>query len=202
VKTRDGRGKRESRRLRRAGTIPAILYGHGEANVSLVVSADEMSTVMRHGGRVVELKGSVNEKAFIRDTQWDTYGTEVLHVDFARVSEHERIHLQVAIELRGHAAGVKEGGVVEQVVHELEIECEALAIPEKLELKLDELKLGESLTASDVRLPEGVKLLSDPDMVVVHCVRPMSEEEIAAGEGVTAEPEIIGGRKPGEEAEE
>ena len=201
VEVRDGCGKREARRLRRAGSIPAILYGHGEANVSLAVSADEMATVMRHGGRVVELKGSVNEKAFIRDMQWDTYGTDVMHVDFARVSEHERIDLQVAIELRGHAPGVKDGGVVEQVVHELEIECEASSIPEKLELNLNELKLGESLTAADVRLPDGVTLLSDPEIVVVHCVKPLAEHEGEAGEGVTAEPEIIG-RKPDEGPEE
>ena len=73
VKKRESRGKREAKRLREAGSIPAILYGHGEANESLVIVADEMSSVIRHGGRVVELKGAVNEKAFIRELQWDVY---------------------------------------------------------------------------------------------------------------------------------
>src|SRR3990172_346594 len=101
VKTRETRGKRDARRLRRAGSVPAILYGHGEANHSLAVGADEMAAIVRHGGRVVELKGAVNEKALIRDLQFDTYGIHVLHVDFARVSEHERVEVKVSIELRG-----------------------------------------------------------------------------------------------------
>ena len=179
VKTRDASGKREARRLRRDGSIPAMLYGHGEANVSLAVGADEMAAVVRHGGRVVELKGDVNEKAFIRDLQWDTYGTHVLHVDFARVSEHERIEVKVNVELRGQAVGVKDGGVVEHFVHEVEIECEALAIPDKLELNINDLKIGDSLTAGDLPLPPGVTLISDPDAVVVHCVEAREEDEEA-----------------------
>jgi large subunit ribosomal protein L25 len=198
VKTRDARGKREARRLRRTGSIPAVLYGHGEANCSLVVGAVEMSAVVRRGGRVVELKGAVNEKALIRDLQWDTYGIEVMHVDFTRVSEHERIEVKVLVELRGQAAGVKDGGVVEHFVHEVEIECEALAIPDKLELNISELKIGESLTAADLHLPPGVTLVSDPGAVLVHCVEAREEEEVAGPAGGVAEPEIIG-RKPEEE---
>ena len=189
--------------MRRDGHIPAILYGHGEANRSLSVSADEMATVVRHGGRVVELKGVVNEKALIRDLQWDTYGADVLHVDFARVSEHERIEVKVKVELRGQAAGVKDGGVVEHFIHEVEIECEALAIPEKLELPIHDLKVGDSLSASDLRLPPGVKLISDPDVVVVHCVEARGEDEEIAPAGGAAEPEVIGRKaEEGEEAEE
>ncbi len=201
VKSRDAHGKREVRRLRRSGGIPAVLYGHGEANRSLAVGTDELATVVRHGARVVELKGDVNEKAFIRALQWDTYGTHVLHVDFTRVSEHERIEVKVNVELRGQAAGAKDGGVVEHFVHEIEIECEALAIPDRLELNINELKIGDSLSASDVPLPPGVKLLSDPDAVIVHCVeaREEAEEAVAAA---TAEPEVIGRKAEEEEAEE
>jgi large subunit ribosomal protein L25 len=201
VKPRESRGKREARRMRRLGTIPAILYGHGEANRSLTVGADEMSLVVRHGGRVVELKGAVNEKALIRDLQWDTYGIHVLHVDFARVSEHERIEVKVTVELRGQAVGVKDGGVIEHFVHEVEIECEALSIPDKLNLNISELKVGDSLTAADLPLPAGVTLISDPDAVLVHCAEPRAEEDVAAPAGGGAEPEVIG-RKAGEEAEE
>lgn len=201
VKPRDSRGKRESRRLRSTGSIPAELYGHGEANRSLVVVADEMKAVVRHGGRVVELKGAVNEKAFIRALQWDTYGIDVLHVDFARVSEHERIEVKVNVELKGSAIGVKDGGVVEHFVHEVEIECEALAIPDKLDLNINDLKVGDSLTAGDLKLPPGVTLVSDADAVIVHCVEARDEEELAAPGAGVAEPEVIG-RKPDEEGEE
>lgn len=201
VDVRKTHGKRSSRRLRREGTIPAVLYGHGEANVSLTVVGEAVAAVLRHGGRVVDLTGGISEKALIRDLQWDTYSTHLIHVDFARVSEHERIHVEVKVELRGQAPGIKEGGIVEQFVHELEIETEAFSIPEKLELNVKDLHLGGELKASDVPLPAGAKLLSEPDIVVVHCVEPAGEEEVTAAEAASAEPEVIG-RKPGEEAEE
>jgi large subunit ribosomal protein L25 len=198
VKVRESRGKREARRMRRSGSIPAVLYGHGEANRSLTVGADEMSTVVRRGGRVVELKGAVNEKALIREMQWDTYGIHVLHVDFARVSEHERIEVKVTVELRGQAVGIKDGGVVEHFVHEVEIECEALSIPDKLELNINNLKIGDSISAADIQLPTAVKLVSDPEAIIVHCVQARVEEGEAALAAGVAEPEVIG-RKPDEE---
>jgi large subunit ribosomal protein L25 len=199
VKMRDARGTRDARRLRRGGSIPAVLYGHGEATHSLAVPADEMAAVVRHGGRVVELRGAVNEKALIRELQWDVYGLHVEHVDFARVSEHERIEVKVAVELRGQAAGVKDGGVVEHFTHEIEIECEALSIPDRIEVSIGDLKIGDSITAADLKLPPGVTLVSDPEAVIVQCVEARAEEEeaVAAAPGA-AEPEVIG-RKAEEE---
>ena len=199
VKTREANGKRDARRLRQHGAIPAILYGHGEENKNLAIVADEMASVLRHGGRVVELAGAVQEKAFIRALQWDTFGTHVLHVDFTRVSEHERIEVKVRVELRGQAVGAKDGGIVEQLAHEVDIECEALAIPDKLELNITELKIDDQLTAADLQLPPGVTLVSDADMLVAHCIEAREEGEEGEG-GEVAEPEIIG-RKAGEDEE-
>ena len=201
VELRKADGKRVARRLRRGGAVPAILYGHGESNVSLTLKSEQLSGAVRHGSRVVELQGAANEKALIRDLQWDVYGLEILHVDFARVSEHERIKVDVHLSLRGESPGVKDGGIVEQFVHEVEVECEALSIPDKLYLVINDLKIGGSLTLGDVQLPAGVKLLCDPDQMAVHCIVPMEAEEAAPGEGATAEPEVIG-RKAEEEAEE
>lgn len=201
VKVRPAQGKRAARRLRAQGTIPGILYGHGEANVNLAVPTTEISSAVRHGVRVVELKGVVNEKAFIRDLQWDVYGVDILHVDFARVSEHERIELRVAVELRGQAPGLKEGGVVELLVHDLEVECEALRIPEKLEINVNELQLDGSITAGQIKLPPGVTLVSDAETLVVHCILPLVQDEAALLEAGAGEPEVIG-RKPEEEPEE
>lgn len=201
VEKRDSHGTRNARRIRKAGRIPAILYGHGEANRSLAVPADEMRAVVRHGGRVVELQGAVAEKAFIRELQWDTFGQEMLHVDFTRISEHERVEVKVRVELRGQAAGVKEGGVVEHHVHEVEIECEALSIPEHLEVNINELKVGESVAASGLQLPPGATLISDAEAVVVQCVEARDEaaDEEAAAPGA-AEPEVIGRKAEEEEA--
>ncbi len=198
VKAREGLGKKNNRRLRSDGMVPAELYGHGEKNVSLTVSHAEMALALKHHSRVVELKGAVNEKALIRDLQWDTYGIDVLHVDFSRVSEHERVSVQVPVELKGEAPGAKEGGVIEFVVHEVEIECEALSIPEKLEVNIKELHLGGEITAGELPLPSGAKMLTGADVLIVHCVKPKLMGEAPAEGGVVAEPEVIG-RKAGEE---
>ncbi|MEX2112458.1 MAG: 50S ribosomal protein L25 [Pirellulales bacterium] len=202
VKEREKGGKRESRRLRRTGGIPAVLYGHGEANKNLAVVADEMAAVVRHGGRVVDLAGAVQEKALIRALQWDTYGTHVLHVDFTRVSAHERIEVMVSVELKGQAIGVKDGGAIEHLVHEVEIECEALSIPEKLELNIAELAVDGQLTAADLKLPAGVTLITDPETVLVHCVEVREEGEEGAAAAGGAEPEIIGRKAEDEEEAE
>lgn len=200
VEKRTANGKRVARRLRRGGDVPAILYGHGESCLPLSVKVDQIAAAIRHGARVVELKGAANEKAFIRDLQWDTFGVDILHVDFTRVSEHERISVSVPVALRGQAVGLKNGGVVEQVMHEVEIECEALAIPEKLFLVVNDLDVDGSLAADAIQLPAGAKLLSDPEAMIVHCIVPVELEEAELGEAGAAEPEVIG-RKAEEEGE-
>jgi len=199
VETRPSLGKRNSRRLRNAGSVPIVLYGHGEESLSLSVSAEQLSAVLRHGAHVVDLQGAVQEKAFIRDLQWDTFGTNVVHMDLTRVSADERVKVELQISLRGDAVGVKDGGHLEQFVHAVDVECLVSAMPERLELRVHELALGASLHARDIDLPPGVKLLSDAEEVIVHCALPVKEgEEAAAAEG--AEPEIIG-RKAGAEDE-
>ncbi len=200
VTKREPKGKRDARRLRASGIVPANLYGHGEENLSLAIHADEVRAAVRHGARVVDLQGAVKEKAFIRELQWDTFGTHVLHMDLTRVSVDERLTVTVPVELRGQAEGLKEGGVVEMVIHEVEVECLAIEIPEKLFLRVNSLKLGDSLMASAIELPSGVKLISDPDELVVHCVHAVTEEELEAGGAEGAEPEVIG-RKAEDEAE-
>ena len=193
VETREKLGKRNSRRLRRAGGIPATLYGHGEAPVSLACSADEFAAAMRHGVRLVNLTGASSERAFIRDLQWDTFGQEVLHIDLTRVSEDERVEVEVPIELRGEAPGAKEGGVVELQLHQLPIECRVVAIPEKIEVNINELELDQTITVADLELPDGVKVLESMEATVVSCSEPVElpeEEEEIAGE--SAEPEVIG----------
>lgn len=200
VKRRKPQGKREARRLRAGGSVPANLYGHGEENVSLSLRSDEVKAMVRHGARVIDLQGDVNEKAFIRELQWDTYGTSVLHLDLTRVSADERLEVKVSVELRGTAVGATQGGVVEQVIHDVDIECLATDIPEKLFLRINDLQLDGELTAQAIELPPGVKLVSDPEELVVHCVRPAAEEELEAATGEGAEPEVIG-RKAEEEEE-
>jgi large subunit ribosomal protein L25 len=200
VEPRTALGKRNARRLRDAGMVPVVLYGHGEQNLSLAAAADQVKAVIRHGARVVDLTGAVSEKAFIRELQWDVYGLDVLHIDFTRVSAGEKVEVTLTVELRGEAPGVKDGGVVNQLVHEIDAECLVTSVPDKLHLSINDLKLGDEFTAARIDLPSGVTLLSDQDQVIVECTQPKAEaEEEISSEG--AEPELIG-RKAEEEEEE
>jgi large subunit ribosomal protein L25 len=201
VEVRPSRGTREARRMRRNGQVPAVLYGHGEAAVSLVVGQDDLATVLRHHSRLVDLKGGVNESALIRALQWDTFGLEVLHVDFARVSADERIEVQVSIELRGTAPGANEGGVIEHLLHEVTIECLATAIPDRLQVKINALNKGEHITVGQLEVPEGVKVLADPEDIVVQCVEAADEAQPEL-HAESAEPEVIGRKAEEEGAEE
>ena len=203
VQTRSQHGKHKNRRLRRAGMIPAVLYGHGLECVSLAVPAGRLDAVLRHGSRLVNLTGAVSESAFIREVQWDTLGTHVLHVDLTRISLHEKVEVQVAVELRGEAPGVRAGGVVDQLVHHVSIECPAGSIPEKIVVNINNLKLGDTVAVAALELPEGARVLGDPDVVAVQCVMPVEKPDELAAEAAPVEPEVIGERKKeeGEESE-
>ncbi|MDR2169147.1 MAG: 50S ribosomal protein L25 [Planctomycetaceae bacterium] len=202
VKLRDSYGKRRNRRLRNSGAVPAVIYGHKQAVQSLTLSADELAAVVRHGNRFVELTGDIAEKAFIKEVQWNTWGNQILHVDFARVSEHEKIHVTVPLELRGEAPGTKEGGVVKHVLHQIELECEAASLPEHIYVNINHLAFNQTIHVSDIELPEGAKALLDPATVVVTCALPIevSDEETKTTDG--AEPEVIGRKKTEEETTE
>jgi large subunit ribosomal protein L25 len=202
VQLRETRGKRNARRNRRAGHLPAVLYGHGKQALSLLLSVEEFQAALRHGARLVQLAGAVNEQAFVRQLQWDTWGSSVLHVDFTRVSEHERVRVRVPLELRGEAPGLKAGGVVKQQIHDVEIECEATALPERLYVSVNQLEMGQSIAVGQLELPPGVQVFAEPEAIVVECVEPVEEvEEVAAS--AEAEPEVIGRKKEeGEEVEQ
>ncbi len=199
VRLRERRGKRNNRRLRKAGEIPAVLYGHGEEAVSLALSADEVNTAMRHGSRLVQLAGAVKEQAFIRECQWNTWGTQVLHLDFTRVSEHERVQVQISIELRGESPGQKSGGVVEHLIHEIDMECEVTEIPEKLSLSVNSLELGDTITVADLELPASAVVALAPETILVQCVEVAELADEDEGEAAEAEPEVIGRKKEEEE---
>jgi large subunit ribosomal protein L25 len=200
VEQRSSHGTRGAQKLRKTGRIPAVVYGHKEATVSVSLSGEEVQSVLRHKAQIVDLKmdGGV-QKAQIREVQWDHLGKEVLHVDFKRVAVDERIEISVPIELRGIAPGIAGGGVLDQPLHSLRIECLAIAVPETIRVPILELQLGAAIHVRDLKLPPDVKALDDPDAIVVHVTLPQAEPEAGvAAPAESAEPEIIG-RKPTEE---
>lgn len=201
VEQRTKIGKRNNRKLRQSGRLPAVLYGHGEESVSLTVPADEFSASLRHGAKIVELDGAVSTQALLQDVQWDTFCQHVLHVDFLRVVAGEKITVAVTVETRGVAPGANDG-VVEQLLHEVEIEVTPAHLPEKLHVNINSLELGGVLTVGDIEdLPAEATMLTDSSETIVHCIERAAEpeeEETPAGE---AEPEVIGQKDQEEESE-
>jgi large subunit ribosomal protein L25 len=204
VEPRKTCGKRNNIRLRRSGKLPAVLYGHGEEPVSLTLAADQLESSLRHGAKVVDLDGAASGKALLQDVQWDTFFQHVLHVDLLRVRAGEKVTVEVPIELRGEAPGASEGGVIEQVVHSIEIEVPLDLIPDKLHISIKDLQIDGHLTVKDIYdLPAGAVLQCDDDLLVVHCVkRAAVEEEPTVEEAGAAEPEVITKGKAEEEGEE
>lgn len=199
VVTRSATGTRESRRLRRQGLVPAILYGHGEKCVDLAAKREALEAVIRHGSRVVDLTGAVKESALIRELQWDTFGVQPIHVDLLRVSKTERVKVKVPVDLRGDAPGHRAGGTVNLVLHEVEIECTPDQIPEKIHAQIAALEVGGVVKVHDLELPTGAVALTDGDEPVVTCTMAGVKMEEAAA-AAPAEPEVIG-RKAAEEGE-
>jgi large subunit ribosomal protein L25 len=199
---RGTRGSRAARRLRKQGLIPVVVYGHQQGTVSLAVPGEEMEKVVRRGVHVLDLQtGGATEKVLIRDLQWDHLGKELLHVDFARVAADERVVVTVPVEVRGALAVA--GGVVDQPLHSLAIECPVVEVPESIRVNLSGLQVGAMVHVRDLVLPPNVKVMADPDAVVVHVIAKQVEAEAPAAapaaEGV--EPELIGRQKAVEDEE-
>jgi len=204
AKKRETRGKRNARRDRAEGRTPAILYGHGVDNVSLTVDSNALSAAVQHGNPLIELAGDLKESALISDIQWDPMGNRILHIDFTRVKADERIEVSISVELRGVAPGINAGGVVNQLIHDTVVECAAVAIPEKLEININHLELGGSITAGEIELADGVNLTCAADTIFVQCNEPLPEMDEDAESVISdgAEPEVIGRKAADEEAED
>lgn len=210
TKPRPKQGSQAAARLRKEGLVPAVVYGHKEAVVPLALDRKEIETALRHNTRVVDLQlDGKSETAVIQEVQYDHLGQDVLHVDFKRVSKDERVKMSVRIELKGTPAGLGGGHVLEQPLHQVHVECPALAIPDQIRVNITTLQSGHPIHVRDLTLPEGVKALDPPDLVVVQIATVKVEEApapaAAPAEGAaatTAEPEIVGRRVKEEEAEE
>lgn len=198
--TRGEMGSRKARSMRAKGLVPAIIYGHGEATMPVSLELRDVETVIKHGDRLLELtvEGAI-QNVLVKEVQYDSLGSDILHLDLARVRLDERVEVTVPIMLRGTAAGAADGGVLQQVASQVRIECLVTAIPDDIRASVAEMKLGDQLKMGNLPLPEGAKLLDDPDLIVA-TVSLIAEAEAAPAEEGVAEPEVIGAKKE-EEAE-
>ncbi|HEX9148822.1 MAG TPA: 50S ribosomal protein L25 [Thermoanaerobaculia bacterium] len=203
VERRETRGKNSARRTRAGGTVPAVLYGAGPDTVPITVNLRALSDAFRGGAGenaifLLKLHGSDQTRhAMIRDLQRDPLSRRLMHLDFVRVLMDAKIRVRVPVEVVGIAKGVKtEGGILDFVTREIEIECLPGNIPEHLPIDVTELGIGDALRVSDVKAPEGVEVVDDAEKVVLHVAHPTHEEVAAAPEAVEAaaepaEPEVL-----------
>ncbi len=199
---RTAKGKWAVRRLRSEGWVPAIVYGHEQPPEPIQVTRNDIDALVKHGERVVELTGNgVTETAMVREVQWDPLGVQILHVDFERVGVGERVEVEVPIQLRGTAPGVEQGGKLNQILYNLEVECPATDIPDFIQVNVRNLQAGGSIHVRDIEVPDGVKILTEPDLVLVAVELPVKEKEVEEAAAAPAEPELVG-RKAEEQKEE
>jgi large subunit ribosomal protein L25 len=205
---RDHRGKGAARRMRQAGRVPAVVYGHGVESRAVSVDAHELERLFSRisvENTLIDLKIDGQRRAIrtlVREVQSHPYKPEVLHVDFYQVRMDEEIHLEVPIRLTGTAAGVKEGGVLQHALYDLPVRCLPDAIPEVLEIDVSALDIGESLHVSDLTIPEGVTVEMDPERTICSVVPPTVpalEEEVEEAEEAEEEAELLGERPEEEE---
>jgi large subunit ribosomal protein L25 len=200
-------GKGAARKLRANQRIPGVVYGHHRDATPLTIDARELEKLLGSispGTTVVELHlGGRMSKTLIREIQRHPFKRQVLHVDFQELVAGEKITVKVPIVFIGTAAGVKDGGTVEEVTREVEVEVDPANIPSHFEIDISALGINDSVHVSDIKVPEGVKILDDVDATVAVVAPPRVVEEAPAPvEGAVeaaAEPELI--RKPKDEEE-
>jgi large subunit ribosomal protein L25 len=181
--------------------LPGVIYGHKEAIVPVTLAKKEVVDHLNRGAHLFDLSlDGKNEKVLVKEVQYDHLGMEVIHVDFARVSLDEKVKVTIPLELKGIPKGEADGGVLQQIIKELEIECLVTEIPDAIRHNISEMALNDVVHISDLKLPAGVKVLQDADLLVA-TVKEILEVVAPATEEGAAEPEVIG-RKPaeGEEA--
>jgi large subunit ribosomal protein L25 len=187
---RELKGTSNSKRLRRAGLVPGVIYGSSQREYTIQLNAKSFGDLARAQGRQnflvnLEIEGA-NEKsklAIVQDIQRNPLTGGLIHVDFRAVSENETIHATVPIELRGEAAGVKNGGLLDQLVHSIEVFCRPGDLPESIINIVEDLGLGQSLKVGQLNLPEGVTVKMDKDVLVAQIAQTRASVSAGAGAG-------------------
>jgi large subunit ribosomal protein L25 len=198
------RGSRPAGRLRRAGRVPAVVYGRGGETLTVTVPARELSHILAHGvNTLITLKlDGADQLALVRQIQRHPTRGELVHVDFVRVSTDVAIAAEVALHLEGEAVGVRDGGLLEQAVFSLAVEAKPQDIPGQIEVDISELAIGDQLRVSDLPLPAGVVTTLDPETLVVHVTAPRIAAAEEGEEGVEGEEGAEGAPAEGPEGGE
>ncbi len=212
AQVRDKAGKGVARGLRREQRVPAVLYGHGKSLPIAMIGKDVTKILNMEGGEhaLINLtldgaKEAAERMALIKDYQVDPISGKLMHVDLLEVAMNEKVKIPVAVHLTGACIGVKEGGILQHGLREIEVECLPGQIPDFLEVSIADLKVNESVHVRDIKAAEGIRILADPDATLVTIQPPISVEKLesmlaaapAAAPAEGAEPELV--KKPKKE---
>jgi large subunit ribosomal protein L25 len=196
VQPREAAHSRETRRLRRAGQVPGVLYGGGEGPVPFSVAERELRHALAAKGAVLELSvdGAAGTPAVLKDAQRHPVRNDLMHVDLLRVDLKVAIHATVTVELVGgeEAPGVVEGGILEHVTREISIEALPNEIPETIPVDVSKMEMNATLQLSEVDPPKGIVFLDDPDATVLASITPPSVSTEADEDGVETETARVG----------
>ncbi len=205
AETRTDTGKGVARKLRAAGRVPGIIYGHAREPQALSLVArdlDKLLSGIAAGSTVVELTlGSATTKTLIREIQRHPFKKQIMHVDFQELVAGEKVTVSVPLVFIGIPEGVRlSGALLEQILHSVEVHVDPSAIPNHIDVDVTHLAMGHSLHVRDLKLPEGLEVLSDEDATICAVIAPRAvlEEKVAEEPGV-AEPELIRKAKEDEE---
>jgi large subunit ribosomal protein L25 len=207
VEVRTERGKGNSRKLRQQGKIPGVIYGNDINSIPIIIDAKSFEVLASHGGthQIISLNLKDNESkkkqtAIIKEIQRHPYKRYNLHVDFQKIALDQEIESTIPIQIIGEAPGQKAGGVLQHGTWEINVKGIARNLPDHVEIDISGVEIGDSLKASDIKLPEGLELLSHSDEMIVSVVPPAkAAEEVLPAEEIT-EPEVIEKAKLKEEA--
>ncbi len=204
VELREQVGSKTASRLREQGKLPAVIYGHKQQPVSVALDQHSFVEGLHHGHRIFSVTlPEGTQTLLLKDLQYDYLGKKVIHADLVRVDLNERVTVEIPVVLRGTAKGSQHGGVVDQLMSTLEVECPVLEIPESIPVVIKELEVGDSITVAQVTLPSNCVMKSDPKALVAIChevAEVKTTEELLAEQ--PAAPEVITERAPKEGEEE
>jgi len=196
-------GSKAAVRVRQQGQIPAIVYGHKREPVAISVNAHDFVEGLHHGHRLMDMQiDNKPQKVIVKDLQYDHLGKDIIHADLMRVSVTEMVTVTIPVELKGTAKGAEGGGIIQEHTDRLEVECKVTDLPESIVVSVKDIDVGDSLHARDVKLPDGVKLASDTDILILTCslvAASKSTEELE--EEAPAAPEVIGEAEKAESEE-
>ncbi len=202
AKKRDLQGSSNSRRLRKTGNLPAVVYGEGKEAISIELNTHAFEQLLHHHASEtvlveIDLEGEGVLSALVKDVQHHPVSNDLLHVDLQKIITGQLIQVEIALELVGEALGVKEGGVLDHTMHSISVECLPKNLIEAIEVDVSDMEIGAVLHVSDLDMGANFKVLADAKAIVASVAEPRVEveEDEASDATVNAEPEVITEKK-------